>query len=70
MKSRYRFVCGKMETLESLSLQSVPVSPLARLSVGPRDHSRLGASLSSGKRYQCVVMQLGTVILNQRWGKN
>ena len=24
---------------------------------------------SYGKRYQCVVMQLGTVILNQRWGK-
>ena len=24
---------------------------------------------SYGKRYQCVVMQLGTVILNKRWGK-
>ena len=26
-------------------MQGVPVSPLVRLSVGPGDHSRLGASL-------------------------
>ena len=31
-----------MDKSECLSMQSSPVSPLARLFVGPRDHSRLG----------------------------
>ena len=35
----------RMDTPEWLSMQSLPVSLLARLSVGPRDHLRLGASL-------------------------
>ena len=35
----------RMDTLEWLSMQNLPVLPLAWLFVGTRDHSRLGASL-------------------------